>query len=758
MQKCNFLSLIIICCFPFYAHGQLNSFICDFPDEVFLFDGNSPVCTAVGDLDSDGDNDAVVVLDGTEEFVVLLNSGIGEYSMAGAFATESNPRALTINDLDADGDLDLAVVNSGPGTLTLFLNEGDGTFVNVSSQPTGGTSNTVRSADLDSDGDVDLVVSNNGTGGIAVFLNDGNASFGPFENFGVLGFPVDVALSDLDNDGDIDIGTANRFGQDFSVLLNNGDGSFAEDISFAVGPFPSAIAMTDLDNDGDVDVAVASSSTEEVFVYFNEGNASFILDQTHPSPDLTDYLEAGDFDGDQIPDLVAGASTFGGGYRIYLNSGSGDLSDTVGVGGGCCGVAGFIDGDQSLDLLSVEVVSSQDVGVRVAKNPAAGQPIQALDFSSMMQDVVAGDIDGDSDIDVVARVFPNQIAVFRNDDQGNYSVPVFLPIAGRKLTLADFDNDNDLDLATTDFFESNLRIVFNDGLGNFGNTQLIPVDTVSLEIASGDINGDGNADIVASSFVFDNLLMVLFGNGDGSFEVQESIIHPPDVGIALVDFDLDSDLDIVSSGSEVLVLENDGAGTFAAAIELPSQGVSPVVGDIDGDEDIDLVFLNPQDGSVATQLNDGTGDFQSGPSISNAFNLGVVGASMRRLADIDRDEDLDLVALINGLLIVVPNDGTGQFQNASTYAIDGGSNSFVIADIDSDQDNDIISIGLGAQVTRNQCTLLGDINGDGNVDLLDVAPFVDLLASGQYQFEADINQDGSVDLLDVAGFVGLLNG
>ncbi len=54
--------------------------------------------------------------------------------------------------------------------------------------------------------------------------------------------------------------------------------------------------------------------------------------------------------------------------------------------------------------------------------------------------------------------------------------------------------------------------------------------------------------------------------------------------------------------------------------------------------------------------------------------------------------------------------------------------------------------------------LLGDINRDGNVDLLDVSPFVDLLTEGAYQIEGDINGDGAVNLLDVAPFIELLTG
>ena len=52
--------------------------------------------------------------------------------------------------------------------------------------------------------------------------------------------------------------------------------------------------------------------------------------------------------------------------------------------------------------------------------------------------------------------------------------------------------------------------------------------------------------------------------------------------------------------------------------------------------------------------------------------------------------------------------------------------------------------------------LLGDVNQDGSVNLLDVAPFVELIQSGEYLAEADINQDGFVNLLDVSLFVELV--
>ena len=51
----------------------------------------------------------------------------------------------------------------------------------------------------------------------------------------------------------------------------------------------------------------------------------------------------------------------------------------------------------------------------------------------------------------------------------------------------------------------------------------------------------------------------------------------------------------------------------------------------------------------------------------------------------------------------------------------------------------------------------GDINQDGQVNLLDVEPFVALLSSGEYLEEGDMNGDGAVDLLDVQLFIEVLS-
>ena len=63
---------------------------------------------------------------------------------------------------------------------------------------------------------------------------------------------------------------------------------------------------------------------------------------------------------------------------------------------------------------------------------------------------------------------------------------------------------------------------------------------------------------------------------------------------------------------------------------------------------------------------------------------------------------------------------------------------------------------LSIRVTENR--LLGDVNLDDVVNFLDIAPFIALLSSATFQFEADIDGNGDVDFLDIAPFIAILAG
>lgn len=66
--------------------------------------------------------------------------------------------------------------------------------------------------------------------------------------------------------------------------------------------------------------------------------------------------------------------------------------------------------------------------------------------------------------------------------------------------------------------------------------------------------------------------------------------------------------------------------------------------------------------------------------------------------------------------------------------------------------------GMAIRISALDGFTKGDVNGDGSIDLLDVAPFVDAIANGDLIPAADINCDGVVNLLDVGPFIDLLGG
>ena len=107
---------------------------------------------------------------------------------------------------------------------------------------------------------------------------------------------------------------------------------------------------------------------------------------------------------------------------------------------------------------------------------------------------------------------------------------------------------------------------------------------------------------------------------------------------------------------------------------------------------------------------------------------------------------------------VIPS--TGSFNNFQTFSLDD-----VAIEMDSTSVIRLNFSGEGFNLDRFEFVQLadapvlkGDINVDGFVDFLDIAPFIALLSSGDFQAEADCNCDGVVDFLDIAPFINTLSG
>jgi hypothetical protein len=152
------------------------------------------------------------------------------------------------------------------------------------------------------------------------------------------------------------------------------------------------------------------------------------------------------------------------------------------------------------------------------------------------------------------------------------------------------------------------------------------IDNTNVEdVAVGDVNGDGVADIVTANEANSPShcgVSVLLGEDDGGFGAPQNYLagHLFMVSVVLGDFTGDDNIDIAfNSGQDLGLLRGNGDGTFAAPELFPVAGVSALAaGKFNGDGWLDIVSGNPFD-PVFVQLNDGV--WQAEPKLIGDYNL-----------------------------------------------------------------------------------------------------------------------------------------
>jgi len=324
---------------------------------------------ALGDVDGDGDLDAIVANIRNQAQDVHLNDGSGVFSPHPSTPTfgAGSSRAVALGDVDGDGDLDALVANNGVDKARdVYLNDGGGAYSPHPSTPTFGVGESLAVAlgDVDGDGDLDAVTANDDGAAQEVHLNDGSGAYAPHPSaptFGA-GESYAVALGDVDGDGDLDALVAN-LAQLNDVYVNDGSGAYAPHPSaptFGAGQGHSwDVALGDVDGDGDLDAIVANDEHEAQGVYVNDGGGAY---SPHPSAPTFGAgsssidVALGDVDGDG--DLDALVTNLGAQAEdVYVNDGSGAFSPhpsapTFGAGWWSYAVAlGDVDGDGDLDAI-----------------------------------------------------------------------------------------------------------------------------------------------------------------------------------------------------------------------------------------------------------------------------------------------------------------------------------------------------------------------------------------------------------------------
>ena len=311
------------------------------------------------------------------------------------------------------------------------------------------------------------------------------------------------------------------------------------------------------------------------------------------------------------------------------------------------------------------------------------------------------------------------------------------------VTLADIDNDGDLDILAPDFGGAAVSIQFNRGNGLYSGSASASVGSQPRSVTAADIDGDGDLDLLTANYNA-NTASVRFNNGSGVFSGGADLtVGSQPQSITTADVDGDGDLDFLvanGAGGSVSVRLNDGTGTFGGGttVAVGSFPFNVTTGDVDGDGDFDLLTANMGTGSntVSVRLNNGSGLFSAGTDA-------VMGSRPRWIAlgDLNNDGKLDLISANFGSndASVRFNNGSGVFSGGTELAAGSGPSSVAAADIDGDGDLDMlvsnffsnsvtIRLNNGSGVFGTSTTFAtnvnpngiatGDVDNDGDLDLL----------------------------------------
>ena len=261
----------------------------------------------LGDLDGDGDLDAFITSWHQASTVWLNNGGVqdgtpGTYSDSGQSLGSPDSWDVALGDLDGDGDLDALIAKTAANTV--WLNEGGlqggtpGIFTDTGQRLGAAYTAAVDLGDLDGDGDLDALTVGWDEPG-RVWLND---SAGVLTDSGQTLTPGYVhihglALGDLDGDDDLDAFLAGAPNQ---VWLNDGAGAFSESEQGLVSRAGDTVALGDLDGDGDLDafLAVGDWSGSDDKLWLNDGDGRLTDSGLPLSETFSSGLGLGDLDGD----------------------------------------------------------------------------------------------------------------------------------------------------------------------------------------------------------------------------------------------------------------------------------------------------------------------------------------------------------------------------------------------------------------------------------------------------------------------------
>jgi len=667
--------------------------------------------------------------------------------------------AAVVGDFNNDGKLDIVSMEAPGGYLEIdvALGNGDGTFryplIQNLFSPGQHTPYAMAVGDFNHDGNLDVAVwgiyAANNTAEVMIFLGNGNGTFNWTGTYAAPNSsdwsesPNSLYVADVNGDGKLDLVALTQYNGVF-IYLGNGDGTFQTAVGYStVDPnhpnnyTASGMAVGDLNGDGKLDIAVTESNGMAVLL--NNGNGTFGTATYYASGINSQSqmgIAIGDLNGDKKNDIVT--TDYLGDVVVFLNQGSGTFAvkgvvATLTEPTWLVSIAD-INGDKKLDLVVTDFAGEVFTFYGKGNGTFTAGPVYPLQYwDQPPSNLILADFNGDGALDIFKagdHYWKGQVTLGRGDGtfQTNVAYGRGVTGFGNNLVTADFNGDGFPDVAFS-YARINSVPAFGVMLGSSHGALAAPIYTTFLSvtcsgnypvwIATGDVNGDGKADIVATIQDYNNTgcksetLAVFKGLGTGKFSAPvyySTGASAQSMDVFLADVNGDGKPDIIASNADgtISVLLNKGNGTFGTAKLITSvAALSPhlnalAIADFNGDGKLDIAAASYYPGSYSNNvyilLGNGDGTFQAPITVAAAPQY--VYTNTLAAGDFNKDGKTDLLVTLEG------STGCSGYQGAAAYIV-------------------LLGKGDGTFAPGSlHCTggdypvypVVGDFNGDGKLD------------------------------------------
>ena len=528
-----------------------------------------------------------------------------------------------------------------------------------------------------------------------------------------------IDFGDWNNDGFIDVSIAvgdGAFGQRRNKLYRNDNGTLVEVSGAPVIPGFSltdtsrCAFLRDYDNDGWLDIIVINDD--------NSGTS------TNDSPGKTKFFRN-----------INGTT--------FVNES--DRLDNQ-AGAACNGSVADFDQNGYIDLLMCNYPgpSQESLGLNNINGAGPGQFTVVTETHAMQENDYGvnsevADMNGDGKLDILVGNLGDPDFIYYNDlngagsDIGDFRYPGSAQLISsasgpgyQSLHPSDFNGDGMMDFYYSNIAASGGDLLYiNTGNGGDGKatfvTQPMPSSQngATAKISNPDLDGDGRPDlIVMSQFRRPYIFRNTSGNGETSF-----IEWTPSIFTGAIDGWHANAADLTGNGrADVLVAADVNEHLFENVDAELAQDSELSGGSVPA-------FHNMAPIAVTGTLSGGSSQVLTASGVPNGAQVSV----LLRSAD-------DMLLEISGSNSATSDRPGNNVDEAVQFTKSGGGDFTVTI------------------TNESAIQFLGDSNSDGDVNLLDVGPFVEALSSGSSNLLLDMNQDGEFNLLDVNGFVDALSG